>query len=154
MVARNYKQGNWTLAAILVLAAALAPSGWLAWSWRGMPHTGIYHDDAIYLVAGKSLAEGNGYRIASLPEQPYQTKYPPLYPAVLAAVWKLAPEFPGNLPWVMLATWLSLPLLVYLPNRRGDDSAGRVRWRSNKRCMRTGGESAAIMARRSCANAA
>ncbi|MCC6536954.1 MAG: hypothetical protein IT162_05355 [Bryobacterales bacterium] len=117
MVARNYIQRHWTLAAILVLAAALAPSAWLAWSWRAMPHTGIYHDDAIYLVAGKSLAEGNGYRIASLPGQPHQTKYPPLYPALLAAVWKVAPDFPANLPWVMLATWLSLPLLVYLSLR-------------------------------------
>ena len=40
---------------------------------------------------------GDGYRIESLPGQPYQTKYPPLYPALLAGIWKLNPQFPANL---------------------------------------------------------
>ena len=60
--------------------AALAPSAYLAWTLRTMPHLGFYHDDSIYWVSGRSLAMGDGYRIQSLPGEPYQTKYPPLYP--------------------------------------------------------------------------
>lgn len=79
-----------------------------------MPQTGIFHDDALYLVAAKSLAEGNGYKIASLPGEPYQTKYPPLYPALLSLVWRVDPGFPGNLPKVMLVTWACLVAAVFL----------------------------------------
>ena len=97
-----------------LICLALLPSAWLAWTWRAMPQLGLYHDDAIYLVTAKSLAEGNGYRIASLPGGPYQTKYPPLYPALLAAVWRLDPSFPANLPNVMLLAWAGLVAFVFL----------------------------------------
>lgn len=77
-----------------------------------MPHLGLYHDDGIYCVGAKSLAEGHDYRILSLPDQPHQTKYPPLFPALLALVWKANPAFPANLPLAALLLWLLLP--VYL----------------------------------------
>ncbi len=95
-----------------VFVAALAPSAYLAWTLRTMPQLGFYHDDSIYWVSGKSLADGNGYRIASLPGEPYQTKYPPLYPALLAGVWKLNPDFPSNLPLATLCAWLFFPLYI------------------------------------------
>ena len=79
------------LTAIGVFLAALAPSAYLAWTLRTMPHLGFYHDDSIYWVSARSLAMGDGYRIQSLPGQPYQTKYPPLYPALLATIWKINP---------------------------------------------------------------
>jgi len=92
-----------------VFVLALAPSAYLAWTYRAMPHLGYYHDDSLYFVAGKSLATGQGYRIASLPGEPYQTKYPPLYSALLALVWKIDPSFPSNLPIATLMAWLLLP---------------------------------------------
>jgi hypothetical protein len=98
----------------LILLAALIPSAWLAWTFRDMPHLGVFYDDTIYLVSAKSLAEGTGYRIVSLPDQPYQTKYPPLYPLMLSAVWRLAPSFPANLPWATLAAWLVLPAYLFI----------------------------------------
>ena len=76
-----------TAAGVFILA--LAPSAYLAWTLRAMPHLGFYHDDSIYWVSAKSLAEGHEYRIASLPGQPYQSKYPPLYSTLLAGVWKI-----------------------------------------------------------------
>lgn len=100
------------LTVIGVFVAALAPSAYLAWTLRTMPHLGFYHDDSIYWVSGRSLAMGDGYRIQSLPGQPYQTKYPPLYPALLAAIWKLDPQFPANLPLATLFAWLMLPLFL------------------------------------------
>ncbi len=100
-----------------VIVAALLPSGYLAWQARDMPHLGQHHDDGIYWVTAKSLAQGTGYRIVSLPEQPYQTKWPPLYPLLLSCVWRVQPSFPANLPLALLLNWLFLPLFVALAAR-------------------------------------
>ena len=102
------------LLALLLLCAGLLPSAWLAWRWREMPYLGLYHDDALYLVGAKSLAEGEGYRVASLPGQPHQTKYPPLYPALLSLIWRLDPHFPGNLSKVMLLNFAAFAATVFL----------------------------------------
>ena len=64
--------------AAAVLLLALFPAARLAWMAREMPHFGHLHDDSIYFVAAKSIADGSGYRILSLPDEPFQTKYPPL----------------------------------------------------------------------------
>src|SRR6185503_17691842 len=61
---------------------------------------GSFHDDAIYLSTAKSLAEGRGYHQINLPGSPAQTKYPVLYPLLLAVIWKVWPRFPENL-WLM-----------------------------------------------------
>ena len=74
---------------------------------------GVYHDDAIYVITGKALAQGYGYRLINLPGSPFQTKYPILYPALLSVIWKIWPAFPENL---LAMQWLSL-------------LAGRARWR-------------------------
>lgn len=66
---------------------------------------GVFHDDAIYVITGKALAQGYGYRLINLPGAPLQTKYPILYPALLSVIWKLWPSFPGNL---LAMQWLSL----------------------------------------------
>jgi hypothetical protein len=47
------------LTATLVFVLAIAPSAYLAWTLRAMPHLGFYHDDSIYWVSAKSLAEGH-----------------------------------------------------------------------------------------------
>src|SRR5580692_6548557 len=100
------------LTVIGVFLAALAPSAYLAWTLRTMPHLGFYHDDSIYWVSARSLAMGEGYRIESLPGQPFQTKYPPLYCALLAGIWKPDPQFPSNLPLATLFAWLLLPVFL------------------------------------------
>src|ERR1700736_6254540 len=93
--------------ALFMLAAT--PSAYLAWHWRAMPQLGFYHDDAIFWIGAKSIAQGHGYKILSIPGQPFQTKYPPLFPALLALAWKWNPSFPANLPIATLLTWLGLP---------------------------------------------
>ncbi|MEN6600806.1 MAG: glycosyltransferase family 39 protein [Bryobacteraceae bacterium] len=93
----------------------LLPSAYFAWTYCDMPRFCRWiHDDSIYFVSAKSLADGQGYRILSLPGEPFQTKYPPLLPLVLAGVWKLNPEFPANLKLAALVSWLALPLLLLL----------------------------------------
>jgi hypothetical protein len=99
---------------VLLFALMLAPSAYMAWTWRDMPHLGLHHDDTLYLVGAKSLAEGHGYRIESLPGQPFQTKYPPLLSWLLAVLWKFGPVFPGNLRLLTLFAWLMLPACLGL----------------------------------------
>jgi hypothetical protein len=81
-----------------LLAAVLACTLLTAGSLRlDRAICGICHDDAIYVLTAKSLAEGRGYRLINLPDSPPQTKYPVLYPAALAALWTAWPRFPDNL---------------------------------------------------------
>ena len=76
------------LVAVVALAIALvAVPNWPA---------GVFQDDGIYVILGKALASGEGYRYLNLPGAPYATHYPPGYPLFLAALWKLSPEFPQN----------------------------------------------------------
>ncbi len=103
---------RWVVIAILV--AALIPSALIALYSRDMPHLGAAHDDAIYWVSAKSLAQGAGYRILSLPGEPFQTKYPPLYPLALSLIWRAVPRFPGNLPLAMAFCWAFLPVFLAL----------------------------------------
>ncbi|MGA7579091.1 MAG: ArnT family glycosyltransferase [Desulfobaccales bacterium] len=90
---------------------------------------GGYHDDAIYVITAKALAQGQGYRLINLPGAPRQTKFPILYPALLALVWKLWPNFPENL---LLMKWLSVLCgaaavgLAYLFLRRFNYFSGGV----------------------------
>jgi hypothetical protein len=57
---------------------------------------GVFQDDGIYTVLAKSLATGQGYRYLQMPDAPNATHYPPLYPLLLAGIWKLFPAFPAN----------------------------------------------------------
>ena len=58
------------------------------------PAIGYMHDDGIYLVCARALAAGHGYVIESLPREIAQTKYPILYPALLAPLCVLIPSVP------------------------------------------------------------
>src|SRR5579884_502989 len=97
-----------------LLLTLLIPAGILAYQWRDMPHLGIWHDDAVYWISAKSLSTGGAYRLLNLAGAPPQTKYPPLYPLLLSAVWRVNPQFPGNAPLLMALQWSMLPVLVVL----------------------------------------
>jgi len=96
----------------LLFFILLVPAAQFAWRNRDMPKFGLLHDDASLFTSAKSLATGEGYRIPSLPEKPFQTKFPPLYPLYLSAIWKLNPQFPANLPLATL--FCSVLLIPYL----------------------------------------
>lgn len=81
------------------------------------PAVGAFHDDGVYIVTAKALAEGKGYRIISLPSEIPQTKYPALFPILLAAVWKWNPNFPENVPLLKLIPLLSTLLWLGLSYR-------------------------------------
>ncbi len=103
------------LAAILIALTLLA----LYVQRLRLPSAGLDQDDGVYLVTAKALATGQGYKIVSLPTPIAQTKYPILFPALLALVWKVFPEFPENLlmlklvPFLATLAWLALVYRYY-----------------------------------------
>jgi len=99
---------------VIAFLLLLIPSAQFAWRNRDMPDFGRLHDDALMFVSAQGIAQGHGYRLGSLPENPYQTKYPPLFPAYLALVWHLNPKFPENLATATLFTWPWLAVCLVL----------------------------------------
>ena len=67
--------------------------GWLSLSTGDF---GTIHDDGIYAVTARSLAVTGEYRITSLPGEPYQRKYPIVFPAMLAARLAHRGRLPGE----------------------------------------------------------
>jgi len=55
---------------------------------------GTFVDDAQYAVLAKAIRAHGTYRVLNLPGAPVETKYPPGWPAVLAAAW--SPERPDT----------------------------------------------------------
>ncbi|MEP6963080.1 MAG: hypothetical protein ABI995_13455, partial [Acidobacteriota bacterium] len=100
---------GWTLA---IVALLLLPSAAFLAAFHDLPRFGELHDDSLYFVSAKSLAEGHGYRIESLPQSPAQTKYPPLYPLLLSIAWRVTPEFPANLTLAGWLSWAALPVVL------------------------------------------
>jgi len=99
---------------VIAFLLLLIPSAQFAWRNRDMPDFGRLHDDALMFVSAQGIAQGHGYRLGSLPENPYQTKYPPLFPAYLALVWHFNPKFPENLATATLFTWPWLAVCLVL----------------------------------------
>ncbi|MBL8242292.1 MAG: hypothetical protein JNM66_33000 [Bryobacterales bacterium] len=99
---------------VLITLVALLPSLWSLWQAGGLPHLGYFHDDGLYAGTAAALAEGRGLKVESLPGEPWQVKYPPLFPLYLAlgARWE---------PALLFLVWLPLPLLLWqLWRWRGD----------------------------------
>jgi hypothetical protein len=99
---------------VLITLVALGPSIWMLWQAGGLPHLGYFHDDGLYAGTAAAVAEGRGLKVESLPGEPWQVKYPPLYPLCLAigVKWEMA---------LLALVWLPLPMLLYqLWRWRGD----------------------------------
>jgi hypothetical protein len=61
---------------------------------------GMIVDDAWYAVLARALAEGRGYRLISSAAAEILPMYPPGFPALLAGVFKVTPDFPQNV-WLL-----------------------------------------------------
>lgn len=105
---------------VLVAAVALAIAFLAIPNWPA----GVFQDDGIYVVLGKALATGEGYRYLNLPGAPYATHYPPGYPLFLAMLWKLSPEFPQNVAAFTFANAGFLALAAFGAFRFANDRLG------------------------------
>ena len=105
------------LAAFVVVAAAMAPSAYVAWLSRDLPHLGQDYDDAVYWALAQSIASGHGYHLSYLPGNPAQTLLPPGYPVLLSIAWRIRNGFPENAPVALWLSWLALPALLWVTDR-------------------------------------
>ena len=99
---------------VALVALALMPALWVLESNRDIPQFGTYQDDGLFLIGAKSLSEHQGYRISNLPGEPCQTKYQPVHALVLAAIWSINGNFPGNLTLVAIYQALVFVALIAL----------------------------------------
>jgi hypothetical protein len=82
---------------------------------------GVFYDDAHYVILGRALAFGDGYRYLNVPGAPVGTHFPPGYPALLAVLWRVSPDFPENVALFKMANAFLLgavALSVYWMARR------------------------------------
>src|SRR5688500_17644267 len=77
--------GHWAIATILLVLFVV-----LAWMQR-VPSLTTANDDATYVLLSRSLSDG-GYNSIHLVGAPVHTKYPPVFPALLAGVSVVAGE--------------------------------------------------------------
>ncbi|MGH9647885.1 MAG: hypothetical protein ACRD4E_13830, partial [Bryobacteraceae bacterium] len=100
------------MSAVAIVALALVPALWVLASDRDIPQFGTYQDDGLFLIGAKSLSEHHGYRISNLPGEPFQTKYQPLHAWLLAGIWEIDGNFPGNL--VLVSLYQALVLVSFI----------------------------------------
>ena len=78
---------------------------------------GMMVDDAWYIMLGKALAQGDGYRLINAPLPGILPMYPPGFPALLSLAFYAYPHFPENL-WLLksmsIAAMLAVGLLSYI----------------------------------------
>jgi hypothetical protein len=109
-----------------VVAAVVALVAW----WAGGPYVvGVFHDDGVYALLAKAIATGRGFHYIGLPGAPAATHYPPLYPLLLAAVWRVAPSFPENLGAMLGLNALLVGIAAFGLARFAD---ARMGWRSER----------------------
>lgn len=108
------------VAAILALVAAIA-------TMTSDP-IGVFNDDGLYLLTAKALAEGQGYVYPHLPGTPPAIHYPPVWPMLLAAVWKVAPAFPASVGWFKLINPLVIAAAAAVGVRFGQRQLGLPWW--------------------------
>lgn len=101
-----------------LLLIALLPSAFLAFAARELPQLGARIEDSHYYNAALSLADGRGYRAASVPGEPRLTRFPPGLPSFLA-------PFVHNRTILSLLLWLlapcSLALVFFWGRQQGLD---------------------------------
>jgi len=94
-----------------VAIGALVLVGWLSRIPLGV---GWYHDDGVYVATAHAIAEGRGPRLDYLPGSPFATRYPLLWPALLAIPLRAAHAPLADLagPLVLLPGAIAFPLAL------------------------------------------
>jgi hypothetical protein len=89
---------------------------------------GVFHDDAMYVILGRALATGQGYRYLNLPGAPLASHFPPGYPVLLALLWRIAPSFPANVVIFKLFNAMFLCASAVLVAQLARDRLGSKTW--------------------------
>ncbi len=113
------QRAPWIAALVALLAALMTMTS---------DPIGVFNDDGIYLLTAKALAEGQGYVYPHLPGTPPAIHYPPVWPMLLAAVWKVGPAFPANISWLKLINPFILAAAAALTVQVGRRQFGLPWW--------------------------
>jgi hypothetical protein len=105
-----------TLASFAPLGVVLAAIVLVAGMFNPAPHTG--GDNAGYISLAHSIVQGEGYRELWDPQEPPHTKYPPVFPLVLAGAILLGAKSWVTLKMVPVAFTLLSVLFAFLWVRR------------------------------------
>ncbi len=89
---------------------------------------GAFHDDARYLLLARSIAEGTGYRFVFVPGSPAGMHFPPAFPLLLAALWKIAPAFPASETLFKLLNAAMLSIAAFATFAFARNRAGLAPW--------------------------
>jgi hypothetical protein len=102
------------------------------------------HDEGVYVATARALADSGEYRLIDLPSQPLQTKYPPLYPALLAVIDRTEGSTPAHLHALKIVNAVALAVIVILTGELAFRLAGDP-WRSRVAAALLAGTSLALM---------
>jgi hypothetical protein len=100
--------------AVVLSAAMLLALG--AYLLRLDRVAGLVVDDAWYVLLGRALARGEGYRLVSSATTAIMPVVPPGFPAILSLIFRVGPDFPQNvllLKAVSIAAMMAAGLLTY-----------------------------------------
>lgn len=103
--------GQWTVAAVFIMLFVV-----LAWPQR-VPSVTIANDDATYVLLSRSVLDG-GYNSIHLVGEPVHTKYPPVFPMLLAAESAVAGESTDVFAAVNIAIAAAALALIFAVARR------------------------------------
>ena len=117
VVTGEFRRAATSRSGSVILIAILGTASIFYFCFLKSDRFGAYHDDGIYVATARSLADGQGYRILSLPDEPAQTKYPPLYPLILSLIWRVQPAFPDNLTLMMVLSVIAALSFLLLTRR-------------------------------------
>lgn len=112
--ARGYLRtnaGQWTIAAVLIALFVV-----LAWLQRS-PSVTTANDDATYMLLARSVRAG-GYNSIHLVGAPVHTKYPPVFPALLAGISVIAGESIDAFAAMNIALSAAALALIFATARR------------------------------------
>ena len=101
-----------------------------AWLQR-VPSLTTANDDAMYVLLSRSLREG-GYHSIHLVDAPIHTKYPPLFPALLATVTTVTGESIDAFVAMNIALAVTGLALIFAVAETSLVAA-RCHWRSRRR---------------------
>src|SRR5688572_32476968 len=103
--------GQWTIAAAFLVMFVV-----LAWLQR-VPSLTTANDDATYVLLSRSLRDG-GYNSIHLVGAPVHTKYPPVFPALLAGVSTVAGESIDAFAAMNIALSVAALVLIFAVSKR------------------------------------
>ncbi|MGQ0713958.1 MAG: glycosyltransferase family 39 protein [Gemmatimonadaceae bacterium] len=111
MISFRSERGQWIAAGLLLLLFAV-----LAWIQR-VPSITTANDDAWYILLSRSLRDG-GYHSVHIVGAPVHTMYPPVFPALLAAVSSVGGESIGAFVALNIALTVAALALVFAVAKR------------------------------------